>query len=81
MYWGTFLKIMQPGHEINHSPPPSAEVKNEWSCTYISRASHNGMCMDNCTFYPTLLVTDDNFVDLDMLITVRSGLYVPECFC
>jgi hypothetical protein len=21
------------GREVNHSPPPSAEVKNEWSCT------------------------------------------------
>ena len=26
--WG-FL----PGHEVNHSTPYSAEVKNEWSCT------------------------------------------------
>jgi len=23
----------QPGCKVNHSPPPSPEVKNEWSCT------------------------------------------------
>jgi len=28
VYWGSFLKFKRPGHEINHSPPPSAEVKN-----------------------------------------------------
>jgi hypothetical protein len=81
VYWGSSLKVKQPGHEINHSPPPNAEVKNEWSYTYISPASRSGVCRDNCIFSPTLLVIDDNFVDLDMLITVRSGLYVPECFC
>ena len=78
MYWGSFLKVKQPGHEINHSPPPSAEVKNEWSYTYISPASRSGVSRDNYIFYPTLRVIDDNFVDLDMLITVRNRLYVPE---
>ena len=24
-----------PGHEVNHSPPSSVKVKNEWSCTSI----------------------------------------------
>jgi hypothetical protein len=27
------LGIKQPGHEADHSPPPSAEVKNVWSYT------------------------------------------------
>jgi hypothetical protein len=25
--------VTRPGHEVNHSPPSSAEVKNEWSYT------------------------------------------------
>ena len=24
-----------PGHEVNHSPPSSAKVKNEWRCTSL----------------------------------------------
>jgi len=27
------LGVMQPGHETDHSPPPSVEVKNAWSYT------------------------------------------------
>jgi hypothetical protein len=26
-----FLAVNQPGHEVHHSPPSHAEVKNEWS--------------------------------------------------
>jgi len=27
------LRIKRPGREVDHSPPPSAEVKNAWSYT------------------------------------------------
>jgi len=27
------LGVKQPGHEADHSPPSSAEIKNAWSCT------------------------------------------------
>ena len=27
------FEVKQPGHEVNHSLPSSAEVRNEWSCT------------------------------------------------
>jgi hypothetical protein len=27
------LGVKRPGHEADHSPPSSAEVKDEWSCT------------------------------------------------
>jgi len=30
---GSFRGIKRPGREIDHSPPSSAEVKNEWSFT------------------------------------------------
>jgi hypothetical protein len=28
---GSFHGVKQPGHEADHSPPSSAEVKNAWS--------------------------------------------------
>jgi hypothetical protein len=28
---GTWIK--QAGREVNHSPPSSVEVKNDWTCT------------------------------------------------
>jgi hypothetical protein len=32
-YQGSFPGVKRPGREVNHSPPSSAEVKNEWSYT------------------------------------------------
>jgi hypothetical protein len=31
VYWGSFPGVKQPEHELNHSPPTSAKVKNEFS--------------------------------------------------
>jgi hypothetical protein len=28
---GSFLRVKRPGRETDHSPPPSAQVKNSWS--------------------------------------------------
>jgi len=30
---GFFARVERPGREVDHSPPSSDEVKNEWSCT------------------------------------------------
>ena len=35
-YQGYFLQVKRLWHDVNHSPPSSAEVKNEWSHTSIS---------------------------------------------
>ena len=32
---GSILGVRRPGREVDHSPPPSAEVQNEWSYTSI----------------------------------------------
>jgi len=32
-YTAYFPGVKRPGHEIDHSPPSSAEAKNKWSCT------------------------------------------------
>ena len=34
--WGSFPGANQPGREVVHLFPPSAEVKNEWSYTFTS---------------------------------------------
>jgi hypothetical protein len=33
-YQGYFPELKWQGHEVNHSLTCSAEIKNEWSCTY-----------------------------------------------
>jgi hypothetical protein len=36
--------VKRPGHEADHSPPASAEVKNAWSCTYTSQYAFMAWC-------------------------------------
>jgi hypothetical protein len=47
-YRGLFPGVMRKGREANHLPPPSAEVKNDWSCLY-SHLCLYGVRRD-CTF-------------------------------
>ena len=42
---GVWLK--KPGHEFNHSPPFSAEVKNEWSYTSSPSTRLHGLKQGN----------------------------------
>jgi hypothetical protein len=48
------LGVKRPGREVNHSPPSSAEVKNEWSYTSTSQYVSMALCLvkhrDNFTF-------------------------------
>ena len=39
-----------PGREVNHSPPSSAKIKNEWSCTSSSHICLCDMDRENFTF-------------------------------
>jgi len=39
-YWSSLPEIKRTGHERNHSPPPSAEVKNKWSYTSTPLPPH-----------------------------------------
>jgi hypothetical protein len=51
----SFPVVKQPGHEADHSPPSSAEVKNAWSYTsnpqYVSMAWCLVKHRDNFTLY------------------------------
>jgi hypothetical protein len=37
-------------YEVDHSPPSSAEVENEWSCTSAPLIYHHGVHRDRFTF-------------------------------
>jgi hypothetical protein len=38
-------RIKRPGREVNHTPPPSAEVKNGWSYTYTPLIRLHGVML------------------------------------
>lgn len=38
------MGVNRPGHEADHTPPPSAQLKDQWSCT--STENHlNKICL------------------------------------
>jgi hypothetical protein len=49
-YVGSFAGIKRPGRQADHSPPSSAEVKNEWSYTASPPTCFHGVDRDSFTF-------------------------------
>jgi hypothetical protein len=45
-----FAGVEWPGHEADHLPQSSAEVKNEWSCTSPAFVCHHGICRNIFAF-------------------------------
>jgi hypothetical protein len=43
------LGVKRPGREADHSPQPSAEVKNAWKCTSTPPISLHGMMLSQST--------------------------------
>jgi hypothetical protein len=41
-YQASFPGLKWPGHDINHSPPSVAKVKNDWSCTFNAHVFLHG---------------------------------------
>jgi hypothetical protein len=60
---GVFLEMNRPRRENNHSPPPSAKVKNEWSYTSTSVCLHGTVLKEsaneNSSFNVSLKITSD----------------------
>lgn len=50
-YLGSFQRVKRTGSEGDHLPLPSAQVKNEWSCTSAPSIFRHGVDKHNCTFY------------------------------
>ena len=46
---GSFSWVKQPRHEVNHSPPSSSKVRNEWSWTTTSHICPSSNDRDNFT--------------------------------
>jgi hypothetical protein len=42
-------RVKRPVYEVDHSPPPSAEVKKRWSCTSTHPICLRGVYGDNST--------------------------------
>jgi hypothetical protein len=49
-YLGSFLRVKQLRHEINHSPPFGAEVKHEWGYVSAPCTCLHGVGRDKFTF-------------------------------
>ena len=54
-YRGFIPEVSRPGRDVDHSPPSSAEAKNEWSYTSTPLICHHGVDRDNCMFLPIFL--------------------------
>ena len=48
---GFFPGVKRPGREVNHSPPSSVEVNNEWSSTSTTPVCLHGIGREHFTFY------------------------------
>ena len=50
-YLGSLPGIKRLTCEFDHSPPPSAEVKNEWSCASTPSICLHGIYRTRCRFF------------------------------
>ena len=60
-YRRSFLTVKRPEHEIDHSPSPSAEVKNEWSFTSARPVFVHYLDSNNFTLFSTPLYSNPLF--------------------
>jgi hypothetical protein len=47
--WGFSLGVNRPWREADHSPPSSAKVNNEWSCTSSPPYVFMAWCLVRCS--------------------------------
>ena len=76
--WSSFPRPKRPGRDRDHSLPSSADIKNEWSCTFSSPYSFTG-CSGTalpCLPYDTFCCRDW-FWTVDVMIHAAKLLY---CF-
>ena len=63
--------VRRPGREANRSPLPSAEVKNEWSCTSAPPICLHGAEKDNVLFHKPTLVWIFHYTSVIIAVFVR----------
>jgi len=70
-------RVKQPGREVNHSPPSTVEVKNEWSFTSASPICHCGVDREDFTitfFVPYL--SPVHFLDNKLILELKFEPYL-----
>jgi len=63
------------GCEINHSAPSSAEIKNEWSCTFSPSVVLLGVDREN---FPFLYLCKATINWIDLMIMDGKGLDIQK---
>jgi len=76
-YRGSFPVMKQPGHEVSHSPPFSAKVKNEEDYTYTSLIWHG---QGKLYVYPYLQFLYHEIL-LFLFISPYSDTFLVFTFC
>jgi hypothetical protein len=61
-YHNSFSGVKQPGSEVGHSPPSSAEAKNDRSCTSTPPVCLHGVDRETFTFTSELLLPSDSLI-------------------
>lgn len=80
-YGGCSTRVKQLGHDINHSPPSTAEVKHEWGCTFIPLVGLHGVYRDNFNFLllpcslQTLFLNFQSFHDNNFIKNVYDKIW------
>jgi hypothetical protein len=64
-HWRSLPVVKRSGRGVNHWPPSSADVKNEWSCTSSPCIRFRGVNRDDCTFYQYCLCRTCNSLHLN----------------
>jgi hypothetical protein len=77
-----FPWVKRPGRHDDHSPPFSAEVKNEWSFTSTPPYTFMAWVGTDLRFLPTLIIRCFNFLKIIIrfFITRKLGLRVRIIF-
>ena len=78
--WMFFPGVKQPGNEVGHSPPTSAEVKNERNCTSTSLICLHGVDGETFIFYRIGVLCDDDSPFSHMIVPNIDCCVGPYCY-
>jgi hypothetical protein len=70
-----FLGVNRPWREVDHSPPSTAELKNEWSHTSAPTVCLYDVRTDRFTFYSIKLLV---FIIIDIMCSQRVSKDCPK---
>jgi hypothetical protein len=73
--------VKRPGHDVDHSPPSSAEVTNEWSYTSVPPICLHGVDRDAFTFLSFFFIVSLNGVSGTPNLFTRCHARVNTVIC